>query len=121
MVMIRLYLLQVVLVVAEEVTMTLVVLLKTALVEEVEEEAPYSFILEELLPFRLLEPLMLLEEMEVAMVEILYELVKEEEVLVEEFFSNLHQLLVQAVQEHLMLEEVQLDQVAVQEMVVQEE
>ncbi len=120
MVMIRWYLLQVVLVVEEEVTMAMAVIM-TALVEEVEQAVPYSFILEELLPFRLLEPLMLTEEMEVTMLEILIMLVKGEEVLVEEFFSNLDQLLVPAVQEHLMPEEVQLDLVVVQEMVVQEE
>jgi DNA-binding transcriptional ArsR family regulator len=120
MVMIIFYLWQVVLVEAVEVAMTIPIKM-TALVEEAEVVAPYSFILKELLPFRLLEPLMLSEEMEVTMLEILQKLVKEEEVLVEEFFSNLYRLLVQAVQEHLMLEEVQLDQVAVQEMVVQEE
>ncbi len=120
MVMINLFLWQVVLVEGAEVAMAMAVLM-TALVVVEEEEALYSFIQEELLPFRLLEPLMLSEEMEVTMVDLLVMLVKEEEVLVEVFFFNLNRLLVQAVQEHLMLEEVQLDQVAVEEMVVQEE
>jgi len=118
--MISLYLLQVVLVVVEEVTMTLAVLM-TALAEAAEEAVPYSFILWELLPFRLLEPLMLSVEGEVTMVDRLTRTVKEEEVLVEVFFFNLYRLLVQAVQEHLMLQEVRLGPVAFQEMVVQEE
>ncbi len=93
----------------------------TALAEAAEAAVPYSFILWGLLPFRLLESLLLREEMEVTMVEMLATTVKEEEVLVEDLFSNLHQLLVQAVQEHLMLEEVQLDPVAFQGMAVPEE
>ena len=120
MVLIIFYLWQVVLVEAAEVAMAMAILM-TGLVVEVEEAVPYSFILEELLPFRLLEALMLSEEMEETMLEMQVMLVKEEEVLVEVFFFNLNRLLVQAVQEHLMLEEVQLDPVAFQEMVVQEE